>query len=60
MKLLKTKRFIIVWSSLLLFTVAIILNFNSLENAKEACIGIDKTPKIERGFFTVNWSVSCK
>ncbi|MFT9847102.1 hypothetical protein [Aneurinibacillus sp. REN35] len=43
-----------------LFVIAIVLNYSSFENAKNACIDNNKTPNIQRGFLAMNWAVSCK
>ncbi|MRH43258.1 hypothetical protein GH741_11260 [Aquibacillus halophilus] len=60
MKNVKTKSFFIASAiTFLLLTVAIFLNYNSLEYAKEACVDNNKTPKIEQDFLAFNWSVSC-
>ncbi|WP_423800972.1 hypothetical protein [Neobacillus sp. SAB-20_R2A] len=37
-----------------------VLNFYSLENAKNACVENNRTPEVEQGFLSINWSVSCK
>jgi hypothetical protein len=58
---IKRKRFFVV--SVIIFTffvVAVILNDNSLEHAKNACIGNNKTPKVEKSFLAFYWSVSCE
>ena len=44
----------------LFFVISIMSNYNSLENAKNSCIEINKTPKIEQDFLAINWAVSCK
>ncbi|MEK3822463.1 hypothetical protein MKY20_25640 [Cytobacillus sp. FSL W8-0315] len=40
--------------------MAIISNFNSLESTKNACLENNKTPKVEKDFLAINWSVSCE
>ncbi|PLR80360.1 hypothetical protein CVD25_14440 [Bacillus canaveralius] len=58
---IKRKRFFVAFFTILSFlVVAIILNYKSLEYAKNACIDNNKTPKIEQGFLAFNWSVSCE
>ena len=42
------------------FVISIVSNYNSLENAKNACVENDKTPNIEQVFSAINWTVSCK
>jgi hypothetical protein len=58
---IKTKSFIIASTiAILVLTVAISLNYNSLEHAKGACVDNNKTPKVEKDFLAFNWSVSCE
>jgi hypothetical protein len=40
--------------------IAIISNFNSLESTKNACLDNNKTPKAEKDFLAINWSVACE
>jgi len=42
------------------FVISIVSNYNSLENAKNACVANSKTPNIEQGFLAISWAVSCK
>lgn len=58
MKLKKKKLFVVSVIIFSFFTLSIVSNYKSLENAKDACV--DKTPIIEQGFLAINWSVSCK
>ncbi|MYL18776.1 hypothetical protein GLW04_02675 [Halobacillus litoralis] len=61
MKKVKTKSFFIVLAiAFLILTVAVFLNYNSLEYTKEACFDNNKTPEIEQDFLAFNWSVSCE
>lgn len=45
---------------LLVLAAMFVLNINSLENAKKACAENNRTPEVEQGFLSINWSVSCK
>ena len=42
------------------FVISIVSNYNSLENAKNACVENSKIPNIEQVFLAINWAVSCK
>ena len=42
------------------FVIFIVSNYNSLENAKNACVENNKTPSNEQDFLAINWAVSCK
>ena len=42
------------------FVISIVSNYNSLENAKNACVENNKTPNIEQDFLAINWAVTCK
>ena len=58
MKVKKKKLFTVIIFSF--FVISIVSNYNSLKNAKEACIENNKTPNIEQDFLAINWAVSCK
>lgn len=61
MKKAKTKSFFIASAIVFLFlTVAIFLNYNSLEYTKKSCVDNNKNPEVERAFLAFNWSVSCE
>lgn len=43
-----------------LLILSAVLNFNSFNYAKNACIYNGKTPIVDRTFLAFNWSVSCE
>jgi CHASE3 domain sensor protein len=59
MNIKKKKIFMISVIILSFFVVSIVSNHYSLENAKNACVKNNKTPKIEQDFLAINWTVSC-
>ncbi|MDP4552954.1 hypothetical protein Q9251_18910 [Alkalihalobacillus macyae] len=38
----------------------VILNVNSMKNAKNVCVNNNKTPIVKHDFLAFNWSVSCR
>jgi hypothetical protein len=56
----KNKSLIATTITAFLLTIAIVSNYNSLEYAKEACVGNNKTPVVDQNLLALNWSVSCK
>jgi hypothetical protein len=60
MKIKRKKLFMVLVIVFPLFVISIVSNYNSLENAKNACVENSKTPNIEQVFLAINWAVSCK
>ncbi len=60
MNIKRKKSFMLCFIVLSFTAMAIISNFNSLESTKNACLDNNKTPKVEKDFLDINWSVSCE
>lgn len=60
MKFKKKKLFMVSVIIFSFFLISIASNYNSLENAKNACFENNKTANIEQDFLAINWTVSCK
>ena len=59
--LLKRKRLTLLSVTAFIFLLFLaVLNNNSLNYAKNACIDNNKTPLVDKTLFAINWSVSCK
>lgn len=43
-----------------LLIIGIVLNVNSFDHAKSACINNGMIPDIQKDFLAFNWSVSCQ
>ncbi len=43
-----------------LVLICFLVNYSSLQHAKQSCIESEKTPMVEKTFLAFNWSVSCK
>jgi hypothetical protein len=56
----RKKSFMLFFIVLSFSAIAIISNFNSLESTKNACLDNNKTPKAEKDFLAINWSVACE
>jgi hypothetical protein len=55
------KKFFIVTVIIFSFLViSIVSNYNSFEDAKNACVENNKTPNIEQDFLAINWTVACQ
>ena len=58
---IKKKKFFIVTVIIFSFLViSIVSNYNSFEDAKNACVENNKTPNIEQDFLAINWTVTCQ
>jgi CHASE3 domain sensor protein len=60
MKIKRKKLFMVSVIIFSFFVISIVSNYNSLENAKNACVENSKTLNIEQVFLAINWAVSCK
>ena len=58
---IKRKKFFIVTVIIFSFLViSIVSNYNSFEDAKNACVKNTNTPNIEKDFLAINWTVACQ
>ena len=58
---IKKKKFFIVTVIIFSFLViSIVSNYNSFEDAKNACVENNKTPNIEQDYLAINWTVTCQ
>ncbi|MCM3638916.1 hypothetical protein M3152_14530 [Sporosarcina luteola] len=56
----KKKLFIVPFIIASLLVISVVSNFNSFQNAKNACAENNMTAQVEQDFLAINWEVLCE
>lgn len=60
MNIMKKRFFMVTVIIFSFLVISIVSNYNSFEDAKNACVENNKTPNIEQDFLAINWTVTCQ